>query len=38
MITYGDDLMQNFNGTGYRFLKVERFRAVRYNLFTGAIS
>ena len=37
IITYGDDLMQNFNGTGYRFLKAERFRAVRYNLETGAI-
>lgn len=38
IITYGDDLMQNFNGTGYRFLKLERFRAIRYNLETGAIA
>jgi len=36
--TYGDDLMQNFNGTGYRFLKAEVFRAVRYNLETGGIA
>ena len=33
---YGEDLMQNFNGTGYRFLKAERFYAGRYNLETGA--
>ena len=38
IIAYGDDLMQNFNGTGYRFLKAELFRAIRYNLETGAIS
>ena len=38
IITYGDDLMQNFNGTGYRFLKLERFMAIRYNLETGAIT
>ena len=38
IITYGDDLMQNFNGTGYRFLKAEVFRAVRYNLETGGIA
>lgn len=30
--------MQNFNGTGYRFLKAEVFRAVRYNLETGGIA
>ena len=30
--------MQNFNGTGYRFLKAEVLRAVRYNLETGGIA
>jgi hypothetical protein len=38
IIAYGDDLKQNFNGTGWRFLKQEHFRAVRYNLETGAIN
>ena len=35
---YGEDLMQNFNGTGFRFLKANLFRAVRYNIETGSIS
>lgn len=32
MIAYGQDLKDNFNGTGYRFQKNELFRGVRYNI------
>lgn len=29
---YGANLIQNFNGTGYRFLKREKFIGIRYDL------
>jgi hypothetical protein len=32
IMKYGGDLIDNFNGTGYRFAKNEKFIAVRYNV------
>lgn len=31
IMRYGEDLIDNFNGTGYRFAKNEKFFGIRYN-------
>jgi len=38
VIAYGQDLKDSFNGTGYRFLKQELFRGVRYNIEKDAVT
>ena len=35
---YGEDLIDNFNGTGYRFAKNEKFVGIRYNAMKNEIN
>lgn len=35
---YGVDLIDNFNGTGYRFAKNEKFIGIRYNVIKSEIN
>jgi hypothetical protein len=38
IMRYGDDLIDNFNGTGYRFAKNEKFIGIRYNALKNEIN
>jgi hypothetical protein len=38
IMRYGEDLMDNFNGTGYMFAKNEKFIGIRYNVVKNQMS
>lgn len=38
IMKYGGDLIDNFNGTGYRFAKNEKFIGIRYNVIKSEIN
>lgn len=37
-MAYGTDMVENFNGTGYRFLQREKFVGIKYDLSKSAIN
>jgi hypothetical protein len=37
-MTYGENLIDNFNGTGYMFAKNEKFIGIRYDVIKSEIN